>query len=105
MGSGRARRDEGLHTRLEGEDAGEFKACTRKRRYASEAEAKKAAERNSCTAASTAAAGTSRTTAPAAGESRRGHRAPRRPPRGRWVGEGASLRRVSPLGTRWVEME
>jgi tRNA/tmRNA/rRNA uracil-C5-methylase (TrmA/RlmC/RlmD family) len=47
MGSGRARRDEGLHTRLEGEDAGEFKACTRKRRYASEAEAKKAAERSS----------------------------------------------------------
>jgi hypothetical protein len=47
MGSGRARRDEGLHTRLEGEDAGEFKACTRKRRYASEAEAKKAAERGS----------------------------------------------------------
>lgn len=47
MGSGRARRDEGLHTRLEGEDAGEFRACTRKRRYASEAEAKKAAERSS----------------------------------------------------------
>ena len=47
MGSGRARRDEGLHTRLEGEDAGEFKACNRKRRYASEAEAKKAAERSS----------------------------------------------------------
>ena len=47
MGSGRARRDEGLHIRLEGEDAGEFKVCTRKRRYASEAEAKKAAERSS----------------------------------------------------------
>ena len=39
--------DAGARSREKGEDAGEYRACIRKRRYATQTEAKKAAEKAS----------------------------------------------------------